>query len=171
MIINLLFFGSPSNKINSDDPLNVSNTPSRVKDIDKRRFENFRVNGKKPEAGLPPRSPKSGKILNKNQKQRLYKHRYLDLNDKIPIPKDFSLNPFGTGPYFEVEDITDIKDSTLQSNIGYDLKVKWKLMPGESVNQETWEPVENLQDSKELMKLFKTTKPYLDLMEYKLKKY
>ena len=95
------------------------------------------------------------------------KGRYLNLGDKIPTVKDFTLSPLGKGPYFEVEDIVDIKDSTLQSNIGYDLKVKWKLMPGESVNQETWEPVENLQESKALMKKFKATKPFLDYMEYK----
>ena len=70
-------------------------------------------------------------IFSKNHKQSKLKGRYLNLGDKILTVKDFTLSPLGKGPYFEVEDIVDIKDSTLQSNIGYDLKVKWKLMPGE----------------------------------------
>jgi hypothetical protein len=161
-----MIFSSPPNSVNPHDPLNISNTPSKEKEIDKRRFETFKINGKNAEAGLPPRPTKSKKILSRNQKFRNSRYRYLDLGDKIPVPKDL-LNPFGSGPYFEVEDITDIKDSTMQSNIGYDLKVKWKLMPGETVNQETWEPVENLQDCKDLMRKFKGSKPFIDYMEYK----
>jgi hypothetical protein len=161
-----MVFGTPPDPVNKNDPLNISNTPSRERDIDKRRYENFKVNGRVAE-GLSPRPEKSKKRLSKNQKFRNSKFRYLDLSNKVPIPKDFTLNPFGNGPYFEVEDITDIKDSTLQSNMGYDLKVKWKLMPGETVNQETWEPVENLQECKDLMKKFKESKIFSDYLEYK----
>ena len=148
---------------NQDDPLNVSNTPSKEKQIDARRFERFKVNGKKAEQGEIP-----GKSLaSRSQAQRNSKSRYLNLGDRIPTVKDFSSQPFAKGPYFEVEDIVGIKDSTLQSDAGYDLKIRWKLMPGEKTNQETWEPMENLTESKDLMKKFKESKSYQDYMEYK----
>ena len=171
-------YGSPGNLFNNDDPLNVSNTPSKEKLIDARRFERFKVNGKKAEhqiSKIPAKSEDLTKsedsedFKSKSQisKIRNLKSRYLNLRDKIPTVKDFSVQPFAQGPYFEVDDIIDIKDSTLQSDVGYDLKVRWKLMPGETTNQETWEPMENLRDSKDLMKKFKDSKPYQDYMEYK----
>ena len=99
--------------------------------------------------------------------QRIPKSRYLNLGERIPTVKDFSVQPFAQGPYFEVDDIIDIKDFTLQSDVGYDLKIRWKLMPGETTNQETWEPMENLRESRGLMKKFKESKSYQDYMEYK----
>ena len=40
-------------------------------------------------------------------------------------------------------------------------------MPGETTNQETWEPMENLRESRGLMKKFKESKSYQDYMKYK----
>ena len=144
----------PAGNFNENDPLSISNSPSKEKAISQRRNENFKVNGRKAE-GLSP-------IISGSRKRR-----YLNLNEKIPVVKDLIHQPTAEKPiYYEVQEILDIQDTKLSSDKGYDLKIKWKLSPGDSVNQESWEPAENVM-SKKLMNDFKKSKIFIDYLASK----
>ena len=84
------------------------------KAIDARRFERFKVNGKKAEQGdIPVKSATS-----RSPGQRIPKSRYLNLGERIPTVKEFSVQPFAQGLYFEVDDILISKISHYSLTLG-----------------------------------------------------